>query len=181
MFICRSPNQGSALPRRASTTTLLDPSPLRHRAVEGPTQVQKKSAPETGAAPQAHRFQLLIVTDALCWCHFFLHPHLPQPHTAAVTGSFNPFLNHRVSPALQYRHRVTQGHQGKEHTHICIDVCAKHRCPVWWLVFTVGWTINPRKQFIQIYSLYQGSTGKQAAFFGDFKCLHLVCRWQQWI
>lgn len=169
VFICRSTNQGSALPMQASITALVSITPKSRR-----TQHQKLEGLPKPIDPSP-----LSITAALCWCHLFLHPHLPQPHTAVVMGSFNPFLNHRVNPALQYRHCVTRRNQGKEHTHICIDVCAKHRCPVRWLIFTVGWTINPRKQFIQIYSLYQGSTGKQAAFFGDFKCLHLVCRWQQ--
>lgn len=71
--------------------------------------------------------------------------------------------------------------QGKVCTHISINVGAKHRRPVRRLVLAVGWAINPRKQWIHIYSPWYCWTGRRAAFLGDFKCLHLVCRWQQWI
>lgn len=131
--------------------------------------------------PKPIRPQPGVVAAVLCCCCFIPHTHLPHPHAVTITESSTAFPKLQpTSPALRYRHRGTGvGDQGEERTHVCINLCAKHRGPVRWLVFTVGWTINPRKQFIHSYCLYQGSTGRQAAFLGDFKCLHLVRRWQQ--
>lgn len=151
------------------------PSLHRHPPpLKWPAQVHgNESVLEGGWAPQTHWPTWGTAVGATS-SSTRMHPiawrvWLPPPHR-------------RVRPRLCDTDVAIQGgHRGEELTHIGVNVRAKHRRPVRWLVFTVGGTINPRKQVTHIYSLYQGSTGKQTAFLGDFKCLHLVCRWQQWI